>query len=129
VQYAEGGLREPESVKAATADYAHDQDTVGRFVEECCRVGGGEHVQIKVGIVRAAYERWCLSEGEQPVTAKAFGQALARRFGVESKKGRQGARLYVGLSLTVDENAPPGDDRDDDAPPPNEPYWITGERS
>jgi P4 family phage/plasmid primase-like protien len=125
VQYAEGGLREPESVKAATADYAHDQDTVGRFVEECCRLGGGEHVQIKVGLVRAAYERWCISEGEQPVTAKAFGQALARRFGVESSRTRQ-ARMYVGLSLNGDENASPDDAPDDDPSPPDGNFWSGG---
>jgi putative DNA primase/helicase len=125
VQYAAGGLREPESVKAATADYAHDQDTVGRFVEECCRVGGGEHVTIKIGVVRAAYERWCLSEGEQPVTAKAFGQALSRRFGIDSKRTKQ-ARLYVGLSLIGDENASPDDEPDDDASPPEGDFWSRG---
>jgi putative DNA primase/helicase len=125
VQYAEGGLREPESVKAATADYAHDQDTVGRFVEECCRVGGGEHVQIKVGIVRAAYERWCLSEGEQPVTAKAFGQALARRFGVDSARTKR-SRMYVGLALNGDEDASPGDEPDDDPSPPDGNFWTRG---
>jgi P4 family phage/plasmid primase-like protien len=124
-EYAAGGLREPDSVKAATADYAHDQDTVARFVEECCRLGGGEHVTIKIGIVRAAYERWCLSEGEQPVTAKAFGQALARRFGIESARTPR-ARMYVGLSLLRDENASSDDDRDPDASSPDEGRWGYG---
>jgi putative DNA primase/helicase len=37
--YHADGLREPASVSAATAAYARDQDTVGRFVEDMCRSG------------------------------------------------------------------------------------------
>jgi P4 family phage/plasmid primase-like protien len=108
-QYADGGLREPASVKAATEDYAHDQDTVTRFLEEQCRLGGGEHVQIKVTLVRAAYEQWCADAGEVPVSAKAFGMQMQRR-GVDTRRTNS-ARFYVGLALLSDENASPGDDR------------------
>jgi P4 family phage/plasmid primase-like protien len=105
-QYAAGGLRDPDSVRAATADYAHDQDTVGRFLEEQCHLGGGEHVQIKVAKVRSAYEAWCTDAGEVPVSAKAFGLAL-QRAGVDSVKGSKGQRFYRGLALLGDEDAPP----------------------
>src|SRR5690606_3993280 len=33
------GLREPESVKAATAAYAAEEDHIGRFLEDCCTRG------------------------------------------------------------------------------------------
>lgn len=111
-EYHRGGLGEPESVKAATAGYAKDQDTVARFVEECCHIGGGDYVQIKVSIVRKAYEQWCLSEGEEPVTAKAFGLALKNRFGVETKRTNV-ARMYVGMTLLVNEDGTIGDDTND----------------
>lgn len=99
VAYSQGGLRDPESVRAATAEYAHDQDTVGRFVEERCILGGGSAVKLKVSDVRAAYEQWCHAEGEQPVTAKALGLAM-QRHGVETTKGTKGQRFYVGVTLT-----------------------------
>lgn len=109
VAYHRHGLQEPDVVKAATGEYAHDQDTVTRFLDEMCRIGGGEYVTIKVGIVRSAYENWCAETGDEPVSAKAFGMAL-RRHGIESKRTKT-ARMYVGLAMLGDEeNASPSDD-------------------
>jgi len=99
VAYHQHGLGEPPSVLTATADYAHDQDTVGRFLEEECLLGGGENVQIKITIVRSAYETWCTENGEAPVSAKAFGTALARA-GIESRRTNT-ARMYAGLALLL----------------------------
>lgn len=105
-QYHQRGLSEPDTVRVATDDYAHDQDTVSRFLEEQCLLGGGEHVQAKVGIVRSAYERWCIDAGEVPISAKAFGLAL-QRAGVDSRRSKT-ARFYVGIKvLNDDENASP----------------------
>lgn len=100
-EYHRNGLREPASVLAATEDYAHDQDTVTRFLEERCLLGGGEHVQIKVTVVRDAYEQWCRDAGEVPVSAKAFSIAVGRH-GVGGRRTTT-ARLYVGLSLIGDD--------------------------
>lgn len=101
-EYHRSGLLAPKTVLAATADYAHDQDTVTRFLEEGCRRGGGEHVQVKVTRVRESYEQWCREAGEQPVTAKAFGMALQKR-GICATKGSQGQRFYRGLMLLTEE--------------------------
>jgi putative DNA primase/helicase len=110
VDYAARGLREPDQVKSATADYAHEQDTVSRFLEERCRLGGGGHVQLKVALVRGAYERWCADEGEQPVTAKAFGMQL-QRHDVVAVKGSRGQRFYRGITLLADDlDDEPGDE-------------------
>lgn len=96
--YFAEGLNEPESVRAATAEYAHDQDTVSRFVEECCHVGGGHLVTTKISTFREAYEQWCRVGGEQPVSAKALGTALRTRYGVTSgSSGRY--RFYRGIAL------------------------------
>jgi len=103
--YSTGGLQEPAAVMAATANYAHDQDTVTRFLEEACQLGGGDQVQVKVAIIRTAYERWCLEAGEQSVTPKAFGLALGRA-GVESHR-TMNARLYQGITLLASDDAPP----------------------
>lgn len=103
-QYHASGLQEPDSVKAATAEYAHDQDSVAKFVQECCHLGGGEHVTIKTAKVREAYEQFCYAEGEAPVSAKALGTALEKRFKVLRLR-TPAARLYGNLSLLIDDDA------------------------
>lgn len=111
--YNNNGLQEPAAVMAATAGYAHDQDTVTRFLEEACRLGGGDQVQVKVAIIRTAYERWCLEVGETPVIPKAFGLALGRA-GVTSTRTKA-ARFYQGITLLADDDASPepNDEPDD----------------
>lgn len=101
VAYHREGLKEPDAVKAATGEYAHDQDTVARFVDEMCHIGGGDQVTIKMAKVRSAYEAWCHESGDEPVTAKAFGIAL-RRHGVGVTRTKT-AKMYVGLTLLSDE--------------------------
>lgn len=105
-QYATHGLMEPEQVKAATAGYAADQDTVSRFVVDACHVGGGEHVQIKIVRLREAYERWCFTEGETPVSAKKLTMELTRKHGVGQSRNAS-SRSYTGITLLQIEDEDP----------------------
>ncbi len=100
-EYARIGLAEPKSVTAATAEYQKEQETVDRFVEERCKLGGGEHVQIKVALLYDAYEKWCTKERCEPVTKTSFTLKL-KKHGVEAAKGGKGVRIYVNVSLLVD---------------------------
>lgn len=112
VEYHAGGLQEPESVKAATADYEAGEDSVGRFVAEMCVTGEitRPDLRITMAALRGAYERWCLPTGDEPVSAKAFGQALRARFGVESMRSH-GKKFYIGIRLDeVDDGAETGAD-------------------
>lgn len=109
--YFTGGLREPESVRAATEEYAQEQDTVARFVEDRCHVGGGRQVKIKVSLVREAYERWCAEEGDPPVKPRTFGVALRARFGVTDMRTNRD-RFYTGIMLLSDAKDPSEDDSD-----------------
>ncbi len=109
VQFATGGLRDPDSVKAATAEYAREQDSVARFVEECVVLGGGEQVKTRMAAVRGEYERWCVTEGEQPTSVKAFGLALKTRFGVGETRSKT-ARFYLGLTLVSQDGEPSPDE-------------------
>jgi putative DNA primase/helicase len=122
VEFANSGLDEPESVKAATQEYEHDQDSVGQFIEAYCHIGGGDMVRTRVSKVREEYERFCFTEGESPVSAKALTTALARR-GVPSTKGGKGVRYYVGLSLLVPEEPPPHEPAEREAPPVTQLGW------
>lgn len=102
--YQTNGLAEPASVVADTAEYRAENDTVGRFLDECCQVSGNESLKVETRKVRAAYTAWCTDEGLQPVTATAFGLAL-RRAGVDQARSH-GRKFYTGLSLLI------GDDQE-----------------
>jgi putative DNA primase/helicase len=98
--YFTDGLAEPASVRAATAAYERDTDTVGRFVDELCVTGdpNAQHLQVKASDLRQAYETWCRVEGEEAVTSKAFATSLRTRFGV--LPGRTNTtRFYAGIRL------------------------------
>lgn len=104
VAYFSGGLGEPTTVSAATAEYEHEQDSLARFLEECCHLGGGEHVRILMSKMRAAYERWCHTEGVSPVSSTAFGRTLRSRYGVgDARTGR--AKSYTGIALIAEDDA------------------------
>ncbi|MCU1624238.1 MAG: hypothetical protein JWL79_3083 [Frankiales bacterium] len=98
--YLTHGLNEPASVLTATRAYETDQDTVGRFVDELCTVGDPTqpHLTIKIAQLRTTYERWCHSEGETPVSAKALTRALRDRYSVQDGRARD-ARFYRGITL------------------------------
>lgn len=98
--YLTHGLGAPTAVTEATASYAADQDTVGRFVEDSCHLGPAHILSCEVGTMRAAYEAWCTESGETPVSAKRLTQELRDRFAVEPVKGSAGRRHYTGIAPT-----------------------------
>ena len=100
VAYYKNGLDDPPSVLAATQEYAHDQDTVARFVEDSCHLDGVGVAREKVAEVRSAYERWCYENGESPVSAKALTTSLAK-LGIDSTRTKS-ARMYTGMTLLSD---------------------------
>lgn len=100
VDYLAAGMREPVAVKAATAAYEADQDTVGRFVDDMVYTQGG---RIAVSELRSAYDKWCSQMGATAVSAKRLTEELASRWSVRSEKGAKGARFYVGATLLSDD--------------------------
>lgn len=103
--YAATGLQEPAGVKAATEDYAHSVDTVGRFIEEECTLHPGPaaaHLATNVATLRTAYEAWCHDNGETALRGRAFQSMLTRHgvlTGARAPKGTGGARKYGGITL------------------------------
>lgn len=104
--YMNGGLREPETVLAATRDYEAGQNTVARFVEEMCEVGNpnAQHMHIRSSQLRAAYEAWCTEEGAEPVAPRSFTLALKSQFGVQTSRSGT-ARYLDGIRLRDDDDA------------------------
>lgn len=104
--YHETGLREPAAVSSATAAYARDSDTVGRFTEEMCRRVPDDAGRVPTTALRDAYEQWCEQVGERPVSAKRLTQDL-RRQGVGEARGGKGRRFYTGIVLSDGEDEQP----------------------
>ncbi|WP_394425506.1 phage/plasmid primase, P4 family [Streptomyces sp. SGAir0957] len=103
------GLREPAAVMAFTETYAEEEDSLARFMSDCCHLGGGTHVTINTSKLRSAYDDWCRAEGETPLKPQVFGRELRTRFNVEQIRSN-GRRFYVGVALLTR----PGDDEEDD---------------
>jgi P4 family phage/plasmid primase-like protien len=101
------GLQEPASVMAITSDYAEEEDSLARFIGDCCHLGGGQSVTTNTARLRSAYDDWCRAEGETGLPARSFGRELKSRFGIDQKRSN-GQRLYIGISVIEE---PSGADR------------------
>ncbi|QFG08917.1 DNA primase [Mycobacterium phage MalagasyRose] len=98
------GMREPESVLAATADYQDDtRSGVARFIDECCTVGEGES---EVGAVHNCYSRWAMANGEPSYDAARFGRELTA---LQVPRRRTKRARYCGLKVHTDRLPANGD--------------------
>lgn len=103
------GLAEPESVLKETRSYAEEEDQLGRFLEDCCHLGGAPQVRMETKKLRAAYEAWCVGEGVRPLPASPFGRELKAR-GIDSEKSNS-KRWYLGVALINQETEDHWSDR------------------
>ncbi|WP_344326877.1 DNA primase family protein [Streptomyces macrosporus] len=102
------GLKEPASVMAITEGYAEEEDSLARFIADCCHLGGGRQVTTNTARLRAAYDDWCRAEGETPLKPQVFGRELRTRFGIDQTRSN-GRRFYVGIAL-LERSLPDGDE-------------------
>jgi putative DNA primase/helicase len=74
------GLCKPESVKASVAEYLSEEDTLGKWLEECCTLGAG--LKVASGEAYKSYKSYVDKAGEGIVSQKRFSQRMeARGFG------------------------------------------------
>lgn len=92
------GLRIPESVRAATAEYRTENDTLGRFVEVCCNTGHGHRV--KFSTLFEVLEKWCEDTGDDLPNRKFVGTWLKEN---EYEDKNSNGRWYHGIALKVEE--------------------------
>lgn len=72
-----GGLRPPNRVRAATDEYLAGEDTMARWIEECCDVG--RHLEETGARLFAAWQAWCAAGEEYVGSKKRFTQRLEER--------------------------------------------------
>jgi putative DNA primase/helicase len=115
--YHQHGLQEPASVTEATKDYAHDVDTVARFLEEDCQLHPGPNANsfaTTCSALRNAYETWCKANGETPLKGRGFQSQLVKHgitVGAAAPRART-AKMYGGVTLNSAESEPDEHDGD-----------------
>lgn len=94
-----GKLNPPASVLAATKDYQRSTDPLQQFVEEECTLctPGVTGNSVAPAEFHTAYEKWCETEGYEPISKTMRTQRLKRDYGIERVKGRNDR--YVGIRL------------------------------
>jgi putative DNA primase/helicase len=95
VQWQQGGLREPDEVTSATADYRADSDTVGAFLAEC--TNGAVGVRTRSGAVYSRYKVFTEERGLRPLGDQRFSDAMRSRGFVKKNVGGYGH--WVDLEL------------------------------
>lgn len=91
--YFDQGLREPDKVKAATADLKSEMDPVGRFKEACIRTREGARIQAREMFI--AYENWCNANSVKPFTEARFGRIMKTKLATVEDR----LRYYVDVEL------------------------------
>jgi putative DNA primase/helicase len=98
------GVPDTTAVAEATDEYVTEQDVLGNFLEECCRVG--RPGQTVFNDFMAAFHHWLETRGENPRawSGKRLAGELKRR-GFEKHRPvsgeDRGKTLYTGVSLIV----------------------------
>jgi P4 family phage/plasmid primase-like protien len=107
MEWQEHGLREPETVRAATDQYRAEMDTLAAFIEDRCVVR--EDAVAPATPLWKQYQLWCDDAGEKAGTQKVFGMRLRERGFVNEKikrgphKDRKG---WFGIGLGADHPGP-----------------------
>jgi putative DNA primase/helicase len=89
------GLRAPEAVNAATADYRMAQDRLSAFIADRCETSSLAQIRCKAKALYEAYKKWCEESACDPVSMTAFGTRMKERFKSISSNGT----WYIGIHL------------------------------
>jgi putative DNA primase/helicase len=96
--WADGGLRPPDAVRAATEEYRKESDVLGMFIDEALvRLQPNRQGSGATDIFRA-YQKWCDENGEDAGKQTKFGREMTER-GFTKRKIGGGKTVYFGVAL------------------------------
>ena len=78
LDWQRNGLRPPEKVRIATAEYLSSMDATQLFIDDCCKMDAQACTSMTT--LYAAWASWCASNGEFAGSKKMFTQEMLRRF-------------------------------------------------
>ena len=97
LKWQRDGLKAPEAVSAATAQYREESNPLQDWIEERCEVATGAVTEFSE--LREDYLSYCKREAiRMPLPTKRFGSAL-KEHGFEADKGTGGVRVRRGIRL------------------------------
>jgi putative DNA primase/helicase len=104
------GLQAPGVVLEASREYRGEQDRLGEFIRDCCRLDRQRRQPLPA--LYGAYKDWCREAGiEYPVTRQRFVDELEQRVpGFERPKKSNGVNYVKGMALTADWDLSHGSD-------------------
>jgi putative DNA primase/helicase len=103
--YERGGLRPPAVVLAASNDYRTEQDRVGEFIRECCRLDIA--AWSPVSHLYNSYQLWCNETGIHALSRRRFMSEIERSVPGYQNRKQGGARGVVGVALIPQTFGPP----------------------
>ena len=101
VEYFKEGLQIPESIQERTENYEHDEDSIGRFIEDCCVIEDTTTINTPTSVLRLEYESYCAQNGLKPLTANSFSRTLKARYNLRSGRTSRD-RFFYGIKVHVD---------------------------
>lgn len=85
----------PQSVKDATTDFQHSNDTPAVFVAECCTLD--KNASTKSSELYAEYSAWCVRNGHKPQSSTSMAREW-ERLGLAKEK-RTSGMFWVGILI------------------------------
>ena len=98
LEWRKNGLQPPPEVEAATEQYKVDEDTLGRFIDECC-VTVNKAAKVESKDLFDCYKQWCANNGDLAMGSKTFGQKIEDRGFTRYRDNK--SRGFVGIGLSV----------------------------
>jgi putative DNA primase/helicase len=133
LDYLNGGLRVPDKVRAATAEYREESDPIGAFLRNACEITGREEDrQSPLSLFEAfcAYaRREGLPEFKQATFTKRLPDQTRKHWLGPDKalhqfwKGKSGTTVYCGIRILADFEPQATRGRDERYPPPSDEPW------
>lgn len=109
-----GSLVDPPAVLQATEEYATEEDTLGRFVDECLKFGGGDYSRTQAAMLSNTYTRWCRQNGEEELPTRVINRELSARLRVRKAEPVKSNGVRQWKNVEIAENWVPS--------------WLMGDR-
>lgn len=93
--YLKNGLQTPQRVLNDTAEFRHEMDSIGQFIEASCYVD--IEARGKASELYNCYSLWAKETGRQPINQTRFGNSLKDKGYVSNKSN--GVMVYKGVAV------------------------------
>jgi len=98
------GLKVPERVEQATAEYKDEMDPLRDWLADECLFAPDARVQPEP--LRRSYEKYAGASGTDPMTPHDFKLQLEGRGLKQGRVGKKGTRFWLGIGLLADRDTP-----------------------